>query len=238
MQGGSDTYFEDCYVEGEMRSTDEMLAETSGRAFEVNFRSVYRNREGENIVTPGYMKSLAEDGFRTYGNTNGVTFINCTAKNMRAGWELRTSGPIRIENCTSIGNERGFWVGSDAIVRNSRGDAKYGPLLFLEGDGSLVELELIADESEMNVHSIATIHGSEHKVSILPWRGENRSRKIPILIAYSQPGGGEGMSPYGQRPARRVSLTNGTVMPVVIGSQARDCEIDSVGAVTDETLRP
>lgn len=238
VQGGSDTYFEDCYVEGEVRSTDEMLAETSGRAFEVGFRSVYRNRQGENVVTPGYMKSLAEDAFRTYGNTHGVTFINCTAKNMRAGWELRSSGPIRIENCTSIANERGFWVGSDAIVRNSRGDAKYGPLLFLEGDGSLVELELMADESEMNVHSIATIHGSGHTVSILPWQGRNRSREAPILLAYSQPGGGEGMSPYGQRPARRVSLTNGTAMPVAIGRQAGDCQIESVGAVSDERAAP
>ena len=41
------------------------------------------------------MKSLAEDGFRTYGQVKNLTFIHCTAKNMRGGFELRTreSGP-------------------------------------------------------------------------------------------------------------------------------------------------
>ncbi|MEX2380741.1 MAG: hypothetical protein WD490_00005, partial [Opitutales bacterium] len=43
IQGATNTYFEDCYVEGEMRSTDDMLAETFGPAFEAEFRSVYRN---------------------------------------------------------------------------------------------------------------------------------------------------------------------------------------------------
>lgn len=41
MQGAVNTLLQDCYVEGKMRSTNEMLAETSGPAFSVGFRSDY-----------------------------------------------------------------------------------------------------------------------------------------------------------------------------------------------------
>ncbi|MFW5988403.1 MAG: HEAT repeat domain-containing protein, partial [bacterium] len=126
QDGASNTYFENCYVEGQMRATDKMLLEESGPAYEVDFSSVWRNREGTNKILPGYMKSLSEDGFRTYGGTGKITFINCKAKNMRAGWELRT-GNAYLENCESTGNERGFWIGENSTVVKSRGDARYGP---------------------------------------------------------------------------------------------------------------
>ncbi len=230
VQGGENAYFEDCYVEGEMRSTDDMLAETHGPAYDVDFRSVYRNRDGEFRVLPSYMKSLAEDGFRSYG-VDGTTFINCTARNMRGGFELRSEGH-RLENCRAFGNERAFWIGGNSKVKRSRGDAKYGPLLFLEGTGSSVELELLADESDKNVHALATIHGSGHTVSIRPWGGERRDA-LPIRVAFSQPGGGEGMSPYGQNEARDLILENMTSMPVVIGALARECRVRTLGEVIE-----
>ena len=233
QDGATNTYFEDCYVEGEMRSTDDMLAETSGPAYEADFASVYRNREGEFEILPGYMKSLAEDGFRTYGGVQDVTFINCTAKNMRGGWELRDSGPIHIESCEAIGNERGFWVGADAVVKDSRGDAKYGPLLFLEGDNSSVYLELMPEESEMNVHALASIHGSNHEVSIAPREGEDVNPAVPIKLGFSQPGAGEGMAPYSEQAARDISLTNETNAPLVVGEQASACQITTRGEVLE-----
>jgi hypothetical protein len=217
VQGATDVHFEDCCVEGEMRSTDDMLSETSGRAYEVGFRSVYRNREGQWRVTPGYMKSLAEDGFRIYENTTDVTLLNCTAKNMRAGFELRGHSRVRIENCAAIGNERGFWVGDQAVIRNSRGDAQFGPLLFLEGSNASVDLELMPAESPMKVHALATIYGVGHEVTLRPWKGEQRSHPLPIKIGFAPPGGGEGMSPYSERPARNIELQNQTNMPVIGG---------------------
>ena len=64
IQGGGRQQFEDCLVEGEMRSSDDILAETEGRAFDIDFKTVIRMRDGQNRVLPGYMKSLAEDGYR------------------------------------------------------------------------------------------------------------------------------------------------------------------------------
>ena len=50
IQGGDNTYFEGCYAEGEIRPTNEMLAETSGPAFDNNFASIYKNYDGEKKI--------------------------------------------------------------------------------------------------------------------------------------------------------------------------------------------
>lgn len=224
-------HFEDCYVEGEMRSTDDMLAETSGPAFKAGFRTIAKNRQGENRVTPGYMKSLAEDGFRTYNQNENITFRNCTARHMRGGFELRTKGGVRLENCSAIGNERGFWVSTNAVIINSRGDAQYGPLLFAEGDNASVELELLPGESKMTVHALATIHGAGNRVTIKAADSQDPKRRIPIMVGYGTPGGGEGMSPIPERDVRGLTLRNQTTMPIVIGVKARECEIVTRGPV-------
>jgi hypothetical protein len=228
VQGGTNQYFENCYVEGEMRSTDAMLAETSGPAFDVRFRTVGRNREGEHRVLPGYMKSLAEDGFRTYGQVRNLTFINCTARNMRGGFELRTREGVRVENCTAIGCERGFWIGS-GVVNGSRGDAQYGPLLFVEGDNVEAEVELLPAESDSIVHALAIIHGSGHQVTIKASAQGQRTRSTPILVGYGTPAAGEGMAAIPEQPARRVILKNETIMPVELGERASDCQVVSRG---------
>ena len=152
---------------------------------------------------------------------------------MRGGFELRSKTGIRLENCTAIGNERGFWVSTDAVVRNCRGDAQYGPLLFVEGDDASVELELLPAESLMNVHALATIQGKGDKVTIKSSPNGNRTKPIPILIGYGQPMMGDGMAPIPERDARNVLLRNETTMPVVIGAKAREGEVVTRGAVQE-----
>lgn len=233
MQAGKGHYLEDCHVEGEMRSTDEMLAEVSGPAFEVDFRTEARNRQGERRVTHGYMKALSEDGFRAYAQVSDVTLVRCTAKNMRAGFEFRPTGTTRIEDCTAIGNERGFWVGGGAVITGSRGDVRHGPLLFIEGNGVRADLELLPGESEALVHALATIHGDGHQVTLRQAEG-GHSKKLPILLGYSQPGAGEGMSPIGQRATRGVTLRNETSMPVSIGSEASGSHVITRGPLEED----
>jgi len=232
QKDASDVRFEDCSVEGEMRPTEQMLAETSGPAFEKQFRTVGKNREGANRILPGYVKSLAEDGFRTYGRHRNLTFKNCTATNMRGGFELRTREGVRLENCTAVGNERGFWVSSGVKMIGCKGDARFGPLLFVEGEGANVDLELLPAESDRVVHALATVHGSGHRVSIKPSGGE-RTRAIPIVLGYGTPGAGEGMAPIPEREAKGVTLVNGTLMPVVVGAKASDCELLTRGPVRE-----
>jgi hypothetical protein len=234
IQGGTDHYFENCYVEGVMRSTNDMLAETEGPAFDVDFAMKMRNRKGEHKVLPGYMKSLAEDGFRTYGDVENLTFIHCTAKSMRSGWEMRTRRPVKIVNCTAVGNERGFWVSGNAVVTDSRGDAEYGPLLFVEGDGAQVELELLPAESDAIIHALALIHGSKHNITLKPARSGQRTQPLPVKLGYGTPGAGEGMAAIPERPARRVTIDNQTDMPVILGRKAAENSIESTGPVRRE----
>ena len=222
QKSAGNIYFKNCYVEGELRSTDDILKETEGPAFDVNFRTWTPNREGKYVVTPGYMKSLCEEGFRTYNWDNkNITFINCTAKNTRGGFELRTNGGVRLENCTTIGTERAYWVGNDAVIKNCKGDANYGPLLFLEGSNAEVDLAVVPNESDRLVHALVTIQGTNNKVTLRPFEGKNRTQPLPILVGYTHPEHGESMSPYGEAPCVNLQLVNETTMPVVTGKEVR-----------------
>ncbi len=232
QEGASDVTFIDCYVEGEVRTTDDILTESTGPAADVEFKSLSLNRDGENVVTKGYMKSLCEDGFRTYNHNNSnIRFINCTAKNTRGGFELRTKGGVYLENCTTIGCERAYWVSDNAVVKGCKGDANYGPLLFVEGNNAEVELSLVPTQSDRVVHAIATIHGSNNSVTINPYEGENRTEQLPILVGYREPLHGEMMTPFTMAPASDIKLTNNTSMPVIVSTQSSNEEITSIGVV-------
>ncbi len=226
-------YFEDCYVEGELRKTDEILDETSGPAFDVDFRTWTVNRKGQFRVTPGYIKSLCEDGYRTYGQIKNIRFKNCTARNTRAGFELRTDGGITLENCTVIGTERGYWVGNGAILRNCKGDAAHGPLFFIEGSDVEAEITVLPAESDGLVHALGTIKESDSKVILKAENGIPRTKEIPIMIGYTPPQHGESMSPFGESETSGIHLTNETGMPVVIGAQASNCTVETNGAITE-----
>lgn len=236
IQGGINTYFEDCYAEGEMRPTDDMLAETSGLAFDHDFRTVYR----PNVIQPGYMKSLQECGFRTYGKggpegraTGKVTLVNCTAKNVRVGYALDANAdtkPVDLKGCTAIGCERGFYL-NKVRAEDCRGDAKYGPLIYLKGEeASIVDLTLLPETSDRIVHAVATICGSGHKVSI---KG-SRDLEHPIMLGYGAPSAGEISAPIPEVAAEDIQLTNETSMPVLVSEMAENCSVSSLGEVQND----
>ena len=232
QQKPENVYFENCYAEGAIRSTDEILAETSGPAFDVNFKTWTQNRDGEYVVTPGYMKSLCEDGFRTYGESKNIQFVNCTAKNTRAGFELRSNG-VYLKNCTTIGTERAYWVRSNAVVKNCKGDANYGPLMFVEGSNVNVDLTLDAAESDRIVHALITIQGDNNKIVLKAAKGKKRTKEIPILIGYTHPMHGESMSPYSEGEISGLVFKNNTGMPIKIGKMASNCEITTNGEIIE-----
>lgn len=228
----NDIRFEDCHVEGVMRSTDEMLKETEGLAVKRKFQTVMKTHAGDYQILPGYMKALGEDAFRTYGQHKNLTVKNCTAKNMRGGFELRTKTAPRVEGCTALGCERGFWVSNGATILRCKGDTQYGPLLFVEGDDATVEVKLVpSEDSNFKVHEVAAIYGRRNKVTITA-QGKP-ARLLPILLGFGPPGMGTGLSPVSERDAREVSLRNETTMPVVIGGKAAKCEVTTFGPVKE-----
>ncbi|MEW4564632.1 hypothetical protein AB1K70_18975 [Bremerella sp. JC770] len=239
VQGGEGQHFENCYVEGEVRSTTEMLKETEGPAHNVDFQMVLKTRKGDHNVLPGYTKSLCEDGFRTYNAVKDLTLINCVAKNMRGGFELRTKGGgVHIKNCQAIGCERGFWVGNGARIEDSSGDNQYGPLLYLEGKGARVDLTLTGASPASIVHALAAISGSDHEVTLRASSNRAQSSASPILVGYSSPPAGEGMCYLAARKTSGVTLNNGTAAPVVVQQDAKGNRVDSETPVTyDDSSR-
>ncbi|MFN3151483.1 right-handed parallel beta-helix repeat-containing protein [Bremerella sp.] len=232
VQGGEGQHFENCYVEGEVRSTDEMLEETEGPAHRVNFQMVLKTRNGDHTVLPGYTKSKCEDGYRTYNAVKDLTLINCVAKNMRGGFELRTKGGgVHIQGCEAIGCERGFWVGNGAIIEESRGNIQFGPLLYLEGDGAKIDLTCDGKEPQSIVHALAAISGKDHRVILRTTSKDAEPSDVPILVGYSAPPAGEGMCFLSARSAANIVLENLTSSPVIVHQKAAANQIDSQAAI-------
>lgn len=228
IQGAHNTVLEDCYAEGLTRSTNEMLHDTEGSAVDVDFKSVYENRDGRFMITPGYSKSLVEDGFRTYGGggprvqkTGKTTLINCTAINTRAGFEILgpTDGQPKTEliSCTALGAERGFLlINGNIIARKCRGDITHGPLLYLwRGHNADVELEIVGKSSDYTVHALATISGDNHRLKLSRWEAEGSLPNLPILLGYGMPAHAEMSTPILEEPANNITLINETNCPVV-----------------------
>jgi hypothetical protein len=244
IQVGGDIRLEDCYAEGVMRATSDMLRDTSGPAFDLGFKSVYENRDGRYAIVPGYMKSLVEDGFRTYGGAGRVTLVNCTAINTRAGFEIGARDDARekttLENCVARGCERAFLIGSQTVVRRSRGDIAHGPLLYLRGGrDSDVELELVGDGPQSLVHAVATIAGENHRVRLSTQPGERAIPALPILFGFGMPAHAEMSSPIRPASARGVTLLNEIgAAPVITSDLAIDSKIETTGrSFTDAALR-
>jgi hypothetical protein len=244
IQGGVNTRFEDCYAEGTMRPTSDMLRETSGTAFDLNFRSVYINRDGRFSITPGYMKSLTEDGFRTYltggpknRKTEKTVFINCTAINTRAGFEISGSedqtDKTILDGAQAFGTERGFLIGPNVIVRNSRGDVKYGPLLYLRGGhDSDIELEVVGESSDYTVHALATIAGENHRVRFYTNETNRVIPSYPIMLGFAMPDHAEMSSAIKPLATKNVTLINEiTRVPIIKSELLTEEKVESKGLV-------
>ncbi len=233
-----DIVLEDCYAEGAMRTTSDILAERGGIAEKLNYRSVYQNRDGRFMITPGYTKSLSEDGFRTYGGVGKVTLINCTAKNTRAGFEIGGTNDAEnrtvLQGCQAIGAERAFLLGSNVYVRDCRGDVQYGPLLYLRENtvGADVELELIPGMPKSMVHTIATIAGKNHRVRLYTSAPQVPMPALPVMLGFGMPAHAEMSSPILPKETENVVLLNELEHMVVIKSdEAKNTEVKSLAPV-------
>ena len=241
VQGGRNIHFENCYAEGDLRATSDMLAETSGPAYNLDFACVYTNRDGEKVIPPGYTKSTVECGFRTYGGggvegaqTGAVSAVNCKAKNCRIGFALtKVVDPMYVENCEAVGCEAGYNItGTDVIA--SKGDASIGPLLYInKGDACNVELTLLPDTSATIVHAIACVIGSGHRITLLKDGENKRPKALGILLGTSRPSGSNPFSPFGSVATSNVTLTNTTEMPVELAGNTSSCTVTSNGQVSN-----
>ncbi len=193
IQGAQNTLIEDCYVQGTMRSTDDILAnDPLGLCASTGNYSQYpphnsNSTEAEKhetydgyILKAGEMICLSEDGVRTYGdgnhtttNTATVTVKGTTIKNMRGGFHLEYGdGIMTMENCTTIGCQtQGFTVEGSCVITGCKSDAMYAPAItnWYNKSNATVEVALMPDQAtdeRFRPYRIAEINGSYNDITL------------------------------------------------------------------------
>ena len=245
MQAASNPTIEGCYVEGEMRTTDDMLAETSGPAYDIGFMTVWGY-----TLPAGYIKATSEEGIRAYNGgdtyidgvwyergTSNATILNNTLVNVRSGVTLtHSSGYNYVEGCTTIGCERGYAVGSGDDIVNCSGDAQYGPLYGVDYESNnnitadFTVLPYAGSHYNGSRH-FAYIFGSGHN---LTFRGteDNPDQSLEINV------GGDkriiGMlAEIEDYSANNIVINNLTGYPLVLDDASSDITGQSCGTITD-----
>lgn len=184
VQGAEGTLIEDCHVDGLLRPTNDILAETSGYAFDNNFKA--RSAEYvEGVVTgpnaeilPDEMVALSEDGIRLYGQggenrtpTGNTTIRNCTVRQMRRG--ICTGlGPgadlvidCEVTDCVAAG----FNIGSGDTLRNCRANARFAEALscpYITSKKATVDLEILDSRNGLSNTILATLNGIGHDIHL------------------------------------------------------------------------
>jgi len=243
MHGAQNTVIEDVSIEGELRLTDEILAEKEGPAVKFGYKDQYGRP-----IPRGVMLALAEDGIRAYldggrerpqPRTGDITVTHCTVKRMRGGITLSlASGQIAVRGCTVT--ESGspgctYSVPSNGLIRDCRGDSPYVPLLHLgysHKQKADIELEWIDTVRPVGNDLLALVNGSGHRITITQAGGAGaigpRLQKIALGQTYRADEADVGIT-----AARHVELDNRTPHAVELTPLSSDCTVRSVGPVTD-----
>ncbi len=253
-QGSQNAIIEGCYVEGETRTTDDVLAEAGsgsgadGVGFVTNWGE---DENGENgyVLPAGWMFSCQEDGIRAYNlglgldgvtsvNTTDMTVIDCTVNKMRNGVTIGFCDNTKyVENCVAVGTEMGYWVGSNGEVVDCAGDAAYGPLVknsYQNNRDTVVDLTVLDNSARYGNTVLSYMGGSSHNVT---FRGRNEyvDPNLTIMLA----GILTGMRQYVVNPTyndfstTNIELFNYTQYPVVMAAKSSGTTGVSGGTIED-----
>ncbi|MCH6255977.1 carbohydrate-binding protein [Puniceicoccaceae bacterium K14] len=249
MQAASNPTIEGCYIEGETRTTDEMLAETSGPAFDIDFLTIWGFR-----LPPGFTKSTGEGGIRAYNagatvidgvfydrGASNPTLLNNTIVNMRTGVTLtHASGTRYVEGCSTIGCERGYAIGRGDIV-NCSSDVQHGPAFGVdyESDSGInADITILPHGDDSRGHfnggrHVAYIAGSNHNLTFRT-TATDFEQGLEINV------GGDvrimsSLEVEENRAATDITINNYTGYPLILDDAAVNITYESDGPVTDDS---
>ncbi|MGQ1786084.1 MULTISPECIES: hypothetical protein [unclassified Saccharicrinis] len=251
MQAASYPTIEGCVIEGAVRKTDDMLAETSGPAFDIDFMTTWGYR-----LPAGYMLSLGEAGIRAYNGgttiidgeiikrgTDNPTILNCTIKNMRTGVTVaHATGKKYVEGCIVIGCENGYSLGNGDVV-NCKADCAYGPVYastYGNDKGYHADITIIPAENGYynGSGSVAYIGGSGHKITL---KGSSEAVENGLRIMVGGDKGNirllNGNFPHQNNfKGADFELNNLTDYPVYLSPKSSGVKVKSKGKVIDEGI--
>lgn len=246
-QAAENPLIEGCYVEGEVRTTDSMLAEsgTGSPADNVNFMTVWGY-----TLPAGYMMSLQEEGIRAYnaGNTvidgvaysrgtSNITVRDCTVKFMRGGVTVaQASGTVLVDNVTALGCEQGFSGPSNSTFTNCKGNVKYGPIwgtAYSSDHDFDVDITILTSSNYYNgSKQVAYIGGYDHNMT---FRTDITSpdQSFQFKISGSNSAVRNVSSNSTDLTSSNIEINNLTDFPLVLHSDSSGTSGTSCGDITD-----
>ena len=254
MQYGTDLLVKNCYVEGEVRPSNDFLAENdpSDLARKYQHQIQWPDSVKGIKVPKDHMINLAEDGIRAYGGTGKVTVENCQVVRMRGGIKIYMANSGSIRNCEVLDCViQGFSVPSRGVIENCRGNSAYGPLLYIHSDShhsQQIEIKVLPAPHGIGDHPLAAIKGKNHRIKFTSEKSEGAQLKRPIIVGYPMrfdylswdfpkvPIGMENhLKKFGpdRYTAERITLKNETKHPVVLGKHSEKNRILTIAAAND-----
>ena len=253
-QRGDDITVKNCRVEGGLRASEDFLNENDdgdlGKKYDHKIqwpKSVRGLR-----VPKNHMINLCEDGIRAYKGTGKITVENCQVSKTRGGIKLYMAKSAMVRNCEVRDCVvQGYSVPSRGVIENCRGNAAYGPLLYIHSDGhngQKIEIEVIPAPHGVGDHVLAAIKGRGHQIRFTTKSEEGAQLQRPIVVGYPMrfdylsvdfpavPAGMEGLlEKHGVQEfvAENITLNNETSHPIVLGKYAQKNRTQSKSAVKD-----
>lgn len=242
MQGATFPTIEGCYVEGALRTTDDMLTEegTGSPADNVGFITEWGYK-----LPSGYTLSLSEDGIRVYnsgvtiingetfsrGTTNNVTVIDCTVKGMR-GIALAFGSGHTLTNTSALDNEGGLNIGQGGTLINCVSN-NFG--IPSNRSGVTADIMLVAYErdNESSNRNAALITGNNHDITIRASQ-ELTNLGFPIYFGGDDlPGGIRNINGLSTLAANNSIINNDSGLLLDVGTTSQNNSGSSCGPLYD-----
>ncbi|MFC1760536.1 right-handed parallel beta-helix repeat-containing protein [Planctomycetota bacterium] len=261
MGGGFDkVLIKDTLIEGRVRPSNDLYSETNDGDMPKRFDyKVFFDVLAGLPIPRDKMLNLTEDGIRAYPGKGDVTVENCTIKKCRAGIKLyMTSGKAIARNCTVLDCiVEGYSMPSDGEVINCRGNAAYGPLIYIHpadnfykveaAHRSNIELELLPSPHAVGNHVMAAIRGTNNIFKLTQTESPVDALLRPIVVGYYSrfellttdfPDVPEGYEENYEKnkvnyEAAKNTILNETEYPVILGERSEHNNITSYGEVID-----
>lgn len=253
VQGGNRTTVRNTIVEGTVRLSNDCYAETDDGDLAKRFD--YKLQWPEDVrglpIPRDHMINCIEDGIRAYKGAGEMIVDNCVVKKARGGIKLYMAKNATVTNCQVLDCVvQGYSLPRRGVIQNCRGNAAYGPLLYVHSDshsGQQIDLEVLPAPHSLGDHPLAAIKGKGHDIRLWQRSSEPETPR-PIIVGYALrfdflsidfpnvPEGHEALfdkhAPKTYR-ASDITLTNETQHPIVLAELSRGNHVSSLGPVTD-----
>ena len=261
MGGGFDkVLIKNTLIEGRVRLSNDLYLEKNEGDMPKRFDYKVQFDILEGLPIPrDKMLNLTEDGIRAYPGAGDVTVENCTIKKCRSGIKLyMTTGKTIVKNCTVLDCiVEGYSMPSDAEVINSRGNAAYGPLIYIHPADNFykveaahrtnIELELLPSPHAVGNHVMAAIRGTNNIFKLTQSASPIDAVLRPIVVGYFArfellttcfPGVPKGYEQNYEKnkimyEAKDNTILNETEYPVILGELSEHNNITSLGKIID-----